>query len=122
MSTIVETSPLPNRTPPQSGDAAGGLAPSARRPRRPTSAEATLGYGQTPDQLPAPCRLRRCLQVRVIKSQVTPAPGWIQTEMGGSDAPFTVEECIPLVADMLEKNHGKAGLRFVDRFDKTLPW
>ena len=34
---------------------------------------------------------------------------------------FTVEERIPLVADMLEKNHGKAGLRYVDRFDKTLP-
>jgi hypothetical protein len=42
--------------------------------------------------------------------------------MGGSDAPFTVEECIPLVADMLEKNHGKPSLRYVDRFDKTLPW
>ena len=38
------------------------------------------------------------------------------------DATFTVEECIPLVADVLEKNHGKAGLRYVDRFDKTLPW
>ena len=50
------------------------------------------------------------------------APGWIQTEMGGSDATFTIEECIPLVADILEKNHGKAGLRYVDRFDKTLPW
>ena len=29
---------------------------------------------------------------------------------------------IDTVADMLEKNHGKAGLRYVDRFDKTLPW
>ena len=42
--------------------------------------------------------------------------------MGGSDATHTVEECIPLVADMLETNHGKPGLRYVDRFDKTLPW
>jgi hypothetical protein len=41
---------------------------------------------------------------------------------GRSDATFTVEECIPLVADVLEKNHGKAGPRYVDRFDKTLPW
>jgi len=56
------------------------------------------------------------------RAKLIVAPGWIQTEMGGSDAPFTVEECIPLVADMLEKNHGKAGLRFVDRFGKTLPW
>ena len=56
------------------------------------------------------------------RTKLIVAPGWIQTEMGGSEAPFTVEECIPLVANMLEKNHGKAGLRFVDRFDKTLPW
>ena len=42
--------------------------------------------------------------------------------MGGSEATYTVEECIPLVADMLEKNQGKPGIRYVDRFDKTLPW
>ncbi len=42
--------------------------------------------------------------------------------MGGSEAAHTAEECIPLVVDMLEKNHGKPGLRYVDRFDKTLPW
>jgi NAD(P)-dependent dehydrogenase (short-subunit alcohol dehydrogenase family) len=56
------------------------------------------------------------------RAKLIVAPGWIQTGMGGSDATFTVEECIPLVADVLEKNHGKAGLRYVDRFDKTLPW
>ena len=56
------------------------------------------------------------------RAKLIVAPGWIQTEMGGLDATFTVEECIPLVADVLEKNHGKAGLRYVDRFDKTLPW
>jgi hypothetical protein len=42
--------------------------------------------------------------------------------MGGPGASFTVEETIPLVVDMLEKNHGKPGLRFVDRFDRSLPW
>jgi NAD(P)-dependent dehydrogenase (short-subunit alcohol dehydrogenase family) len=56
------------------------------------------------------------------RAKLVVAPGFIQTEMGGPGATFTVEECIPLVADMLEKNHGKAGLRYVDRFDKTLPW
>jgi hypothetical protein len=56
------------------------------------------------------------------RAKLIVAPGWIQAEMGGSDATFTVEECIPLVADVLEKNHGKAGLRYVDRFDKPLPW
>lgn len=56
------------------------------------------------------------------RAKLIVAPGWIQTDMGGSEATHTVEECIPLVADMLEKNHGKPGLRYLDRFDKTLPW
>jgi NAD(P)-dependent dehydrogenase (short-subunit alcohol dehydrogenase family) len=56
------------------------------------------------------------------RAKLVVAPGWIQTDMGGYEATYTVEECIPLVADMLEKNHGKPGLRYVDRFDNTLPW
>jgi NAD(P)-dependent dehydrogenase (short-subunit alcohol dehydrogenase family) len=56
------------------------------------------------------------------RAKLVVAPGWIQTDMGGSEAAYTVDECIPLVADMLEKNHGKPGLRYVDRFDKALPW
>ncbi|MFP3554138.1 hypothetical protein SB861_26030 [Paraburkholderia sp. SIMBA_049] len=50
------------------------------------------------------------------------APGWVRTEMGGSDATFSIDERIPLVVDMVEHNRGKAGLRFADRFDQTLPW
>ncbi len=41
--------------------------------------------------------------------------------MGGSEATYTVEECIPLMADILENNHGKPGFRCVDRFDETIP-
>jgi NAD(P)-dependent dehydrogenase (short-subunit alcohol dehydrogenase family) len=50
------------------------------------------------------------------------APGWVRTEMGGGDATLSVEESIPLVVDMIEANRGRPGLRFVDRFDRTLPW
>jgi NAD(P)-dependent dehydrogenase (short-subunit alcohol dehydrogenase family) len=56
------------------------------------------------------------------RAKLIVAPGWIQTDMGGSEATYTIDECIPLVVDMLEKNHGKPGLRYVDRFDNTLPW
>lgn len=69
--------------------------------------------------------LMKCYSARRAedrRAKLVVAPGWIQTDMGGPDASFTVEESIPLVVDMLEKNHGKPGLRFVDRFDKTLPW
>jgi NAD(P)-dependent dehydrogenase (short-subunit alcohol dehydrogenase family) len=50
------------------------------------------------------------------------APGWVRTEMGGGDAKLSVEESIPLVVDMVEANRGKPGLRYLDRFNKPLPW
>lgn len=50
------------------------------------------------------------------------APGWVRTEMGGEDALLSVEECIPHVVDMVEANRGQPGLRFVDRFNRSLPW
>ena len=50
------------------------------------------------------------------------APGWVRTEMGGSQASLSIEQSIPLVVDMIEANRGKPGLRYVDRFDETLPW
>ncbi|SDE44441.1 SDR family NAD(P)-dependent oxidoreductase [Paraburkholderia lycopersici] len=50
------------------------------------------------------------------------APGWVRTEMGGSDATFSIDESIPLVVDAVARNQGRAGLRFIDRFDNTLPW
>lgn len=50
------------------------------------------------------------------------APGWVRTQMGGGDAPLSVEESIPRVVDMIEANKGEAGLRYVDRFNEPIPW
>jgi NAD(P)-dependent dehydrogenase (short-subunit alcohol dehydrogenase family) len=50
------------------------------------------------------------------------APGWIRTEMGGSNAPFTVEEAMPLIVDVLIAQQGAAGLRYLDRNGQTVPW
>lgn len=50
------------------------------------------------------------------------APGWMRTEMGGPMAPLSVEEAVPQVVDMVIANRGRAGLRFVDRFDRDLAW
>jgi NAD(P)-dependent dehydrogenase (short-subunit alcohol dehydrogenase family) len=50
------------------------------------------------------------------------APGWVRTEMGGSDATLSIEESIPLVVDTVEANRGKPGLRYLDRFNKHIPW
>jgi NAD(P)-dependent dehydrogenase (short-subunit alcohol dehydrogenase family) len=50
------------------------------------------------------------------------APGWVRTEMGGPEATLEISESIPLVADMVERNAGKPGLRFIDRHGQILPW
>jgi NAD(P)-dependent dehydrogenase (short-subunit alcohol dehydrogenase family) len=50
------------------------------------------------------------------------APGWVRTELGGDDALLSIGESIPPVVDMIETNRGKPGLRYLDRFNKPLPW
>lgn len=50
------------------------------------------------------------------------APGWIKTELGGADAPLTVEEAIPQVVDTLLAKQGKPGLEYLDRMGKAVPW
>jgi NAD(P)-dependent dehydrogenase (short-subunit alcohol dehydrogenase family) len=50
------------------------------------------------------------------------APGWVRTEMGGNEATLPIKESIPHVVDMAEANRGKPGLRYVDRFNRKLPW
>ena len=50
------------------------------------------------------------------------APGWIRTAMGGPDASLSIEESIPGVVDAVERNLGRAGLRFIDNRGQTVPW
>ncbi len=50
------------------------------------------------------------------------APGWVRTDMGGPQAPLSVEESIPKLADTMEKQAGTAGLQFLDYLGKKVPW
>jgi NAD(P)-dependent dehydrogenase (short-subunit alcohol dehydrogenase family) len=50
------------------------------------------------------------------------APGWVRTDMGTSAASLSIEESIPFVVGSVERSRGTAGLRFIDRNDRTLPW
>ncbi|MFI0264240.1 SDR family oxidoreductase [Streptomyces sp. NPDC017056] len=50
------------------------------------------------------------------------APGWIRTALGGPDAPFTVEESVPLLVDVLLSRLGTPGLAYLDRSGQTVPW
>jgi NAD(P)-dependent dehydrogenase (short-subunit alcohol dehydrogenase family) len=50
------------------------------------------------------------------------APGWIRTEMGGSNAPFSVEDAMPQIVDVLIAQQGAPGLRYLDRNGRAVPW
>jgi NAD(P)-dependent dehydrogenase (short-subunit alcohol dehydrogenase family) len=50
------------------------------------------------------------------------APGWIRTDMGGSNATFSIDETIPELVDTLLAQTGKPGLRFIDRHGANVPW
>jgi len=56
------------------------------------------------------------------RALVLMAPGWIRTALGGPGAPFSVEEAIPMVVDVLLSRQGKPGLQFLDREGRTVPW
>lgn len=56
------------------------------------------------------------------RALVLMAPGWIRTDLGGPGAPFSVEEAVPKVVDVLLAQKGRAGLQYLDREGNTVPW
>jgi len=50
------------------------------------------------------------------------APGWIRTDLGGPDAPFTMEETIADIVNVVIGKQGKPGLQYLDRMGKVVPW
>jgi NAD(P)-dependent dehydrogenase (short-subunit alcohol dehydrogenase family) len=49
-------------------------------------------------------------------------PGWVRTEMGGSNAPLSVEESVPRLVEVIGAQSGKGGLSFLDYRGRTVPW
>jgi NAD(P)-dependent dehydrogenase (short-subunit alcohol dehydrogenase family) len=50
------------------------------------------------------------------------APGWVRTDMGGPAARLSIEESIPSLANTLDGQAGKPGLRYLDYLGRTVPW
>jgi hypothetical protein len=50
------------------------------------------------------------------------APGWIRTDLGGPNAPVSVEQAIPKVVNVLLAQQGKRGLQYLDRDGHIVPW
>jgi NAD(P)-dependent dehydrogenase (short-subunit alcohol dehydrogenase family) len=56
------------------------------------------------------------------RALVLMSPGWIRTDLGGPNAPLSIEESIPKVVNVLIEQQGKSGLQFLDREGRTVPW
>lgn len=56
------------------------------------------------------------------RALVLMAPGWIRTELGGPNAPLSMEETIPNIVNVLLARCGKPGLRYLDREGRTVPF
>jgi NAD(P)-dependent dehydrogenase (short-subunit alcohol dehydrogenase family) len=61
-------------------------------------------------------------QADTARSLLLMAPGWIKTDLGGDDAPFTIEQNVPKVVDVMLAKRSVPGLEFLDFRGDTVPW
>ena len=56
------------------------------------------------------------------RAMVLLAPGWIRTQLGGPDAPYTVEESAPRLVELLLVKRCRSGLEYLDRDGRPVAW
>jgi NAD(P)-dependent dehydrogenase (short-subunit alcohol dehydrogenase family) len=50
------------------------------------------------------------------------SPGWVRTEMGGAEAPLSMEESIPSFVDTVTKASSTRGVQYLDYNGQTVAW
>ena len=56
------------------------------------------------------------------RTLVLMAPGWVRTDMGGSDARLGIDESIPNIVKTLDSLQDSPGLHYVDYLGRTVAW
>ena len=61
-------------------------------------------------------------QAEPRRAMMLMAPGWIRTGLGGPEAPFSLEESVPTLVDVMLSKRVRPGLEFLDRQGRTMSW
>lgn len=61
-------------------------------------------------------------QSKTKRAMVLMAPGWVRTELGGPDAPLSIEDSVPNLVEVLIKKQETPGLEYLDYLGRTVPW
>lgn len=56
------------------------------------------------------------------RTMLAMAPGWVRTDLGGAEAPLTIEDSVPSLVDVVLSQRGTPGLRYLDYRGRTVPW
>ena len=56
------------------------------------------------------------------RPMLTMAPGWVRTDLGGEQAPLSIEDSIPSLVNVMLEKLRRPGLEYLDYQGRTVPW
>lgn len=61
-------------------------------------------------------------QIDLPRAMLLMAPGWVRTDLGGAEAPLTIEESIPSLVEVVLSQRVNPGLQYLDYRGRLVPW